>query len=773
MRLKTILLVAAGVVLLLVVAAAVALWSLDVNRYKGLIAGQVKAATGRELRIGGNLELKIGLSPAVTAQDVSFANAPWGSRAEMMKLSRLELEVALLPLLSRDIQVKRLVLVQPDILLETNTKGIGNWALDGRGVAPAASGAKTGEPAAGLAGLALEKVRIEKGTLTYRDGRTREATSLAIQRLDLGAKDLTSPLRVDLSAAYRGEAFTLAGTLGPLAELRAPSRPYPVQLTLQAGGATFQVAGTVAVPMEAAGLDVQVTAKGPELARVSKLANQNIPALGPFAITARVAGSPQALSVSALDASVGTPEQVAIKATGTVKDALNARGINVAAAVDARDPRSAAKRFGVDLPPLPALSLAARVGDAPGAYAFEGLKASLGKSTLAGSGTIALGGPRPAIKAQLASTLLDLSELLPEEKPARPGAAPSRGQQPAPSREKEKRVFPADPLPLGTLKAADADLDLKLDRLVLPNKMIAEAVALRLRLAGGRLDVDPLAARIGGGTLQGRVLVDASAGKTAALAAKLDAKRVNLGQVLRDLGKPDLVSGTPTDLSLDLRGSGASVRDLMAGLNGDLLLILGEGRVHSGFVDWLGADVLTQVAEKLNPTRKTDPYTDLQCAVGRFSAKDGIASTDRGIALETNRMNLVSSGTANLRTEAIDFALRPEARQGVGIGAGMLVKLLRIRGTLAEPSLGVDTMEVAKTAGAIATALPKLGLSLLGGPVADKATADPHPCRTALAKPAAAPARAGAPPRPPAPAAQEPPPQENGAQRLLRGIFGK
>ncbi len=769
MRLKTILLVAAGVVLLLVVAAAVALWSLDVNRYKGLIAGQVKAATGRELRIGGNLELKIGLSPAVTAQDVSFANAPWGSRAEMVKLGRLEIEVALLRLLSRDIQVKRLVLMQPDILLETNAKGIGNWSLDGRGASPAAPGAKTGEPAAGLA---LEKVRIEKGTLTYRDGRTRQATSLAIQRLDLGAKDLTSPLRVDLSAAYRGEAFTLAGTLGPLAALRAPSRPYPVQLTLQAGGATFQVAGTVAVPMEAAGLDLQVTAKGPELARVAKLANQNIPALGPFAVTARVAGSPQALSVSALDASVGTPEQVAIKATGTVKDALNARGISLAAVVEARDPRSAAKRFGVDLPPLPALSLAARVRDAPGAYAFEGLKASLGKSTLAGSGTIPLGGPRPAIKAQLASTLLDLHELLPEEKPARPGAV-SSGGQPAPSREKEKRVFPADPLPLGALKAADADLDLKLDRLVLPNKMTAEAVALRLRLAGGRLDVDPLAARIGGGTLQGRVLVDASAGKTAALAAKLDAKRVNLGQVLRDLGKPDLVSGTPTDLVLDLRGSGASVRDLMAGLNGDLLLILGEGRVHSGFVDWLGADVLTQVAEKLNPTRKTDPYTDLQCAVGRFSAKDGIASTDRGIALETNRMNLVSSGTANLRTEAIDFALRPEARQGVGIGAGMLVKLLRIRGTLAEPSLGVDTMEVAKTAGAIATALPKLGLSLLGGPVADKATADPHPCRTALAKPAAAPARAGAPPRPPAPAAQEPPPQENGAQRLLRGIFGK
>jgi hypothetical protein len=135
-------------------------------------------------------------------------------------------------------------------------------------------------------------------------------------------------------------------------------------------------------------------------------------------------------------------------------------------------------------------------------------------------------------------------------------------------------------------------------------------------------------------------------------------------------------------------------------------------------------------------------------------------------------MNLVSSGTANLRTEAIDFSLRPDARQGIGIGAGTLVKMLRVRGTLAEPSLGADTLEVAKTAGAIAATVPTFGLSLLAGPLLDKATADPHPCRTALAKPAV-PARAAAPPRSPAPAAQEPPQQETGVQRILRGLFGK
>lgn len=86
MKWKTILIVAAGVVLVIIVAAVVALRSMDFNKYKGLIAGQVKSATGRELKIGGNINLEIGFSPAVVVEDVSFANAPWGSRPDMVKV---------------------------------------------------------------------------------------------------------------------------------------------------------------------------------------------------------------------------------------------------------------------------------------------------------------------------------------------------------------------------------------------------------------------------------------------------------------------------------------------------------------------------------------------------------------------------------------------------------------------------------------------------------------------------------------------------------------
>jgi len=697
MRWKTIMIAVAGVILLIIVAAVVALRSMDFNKYKDLIAGQVKSATGRDLRIGGNLSLDIGFSPAVVVEDVSFANAPWGSRADMVKVRRFEVVVALIPLIFRDIQVKRLILVQPDILLETDARGKGNWSL-GDAAAATPPPAKPGETKSGLAAIAVEKVRIEKGTLTYRDGRTKRATVLALDRLDLKAKGVTSPLEIDFAGAYGGKAFALAGTVGPLSELQAPSRPYPVKLSLKAGGATVEVDGTVAKPMEAAGLDLKVRAKGEELAEVAKLVDKSVPALGPFSVAAQVAGSAESLSVSGIDASIG-------------------------------------------------------------------------KSNVAGSGAIAIGGPRPRVRAQLASRLLDLSELVPEGKAAQPGAARTQ-KVPAPSQD--KRVFPADPLPLSGLKAADADLDLKADRLVLPNKLPVDAVAARVVLSGGRLEIQPLSTRIGGGAMNGNVTLDASTGKTASLAAKIDAKAMDLGQVLRQMGHAEMVTGAKTDVAMNLRGSGGSVRDLMAGLNGDVLLVLGEGKIHTSFVEWLGADVLTQVAEKVNPFRKTDPYTELRCGVVRFAAKDGVASSDKGIAFETSKITVVSSGTANLKSEVIDFSLRLEARQAGGIGAGELVKLLRIRGTLGEPKIGIDELETAKTAASIGAALSAGGLSSLAQALAKKPTADPQPCETAKGRaPApAAPAKSGPAPSTAAPA-QEPPKSGKPIEQIFRGLFRK
>lgn len=58
----------------------------------------------------------------------------------MAIVKRIEAEVGLLPLLTGTVEVRRLVLVEPDILLELDEKGVPNWQFSGAESAAATEG---------------------------------------------------------------------------------------------------------------------------------------------------------------------------------------------------------------------------------------------------------------------------------------------------------------------------------------------------------------------------------------------------------------------------------------------------------------------------------------------------------------------------------------------------------------------------------------------------------------------------------------------------------
>src|SRR5690349_19702326 len=145
MRLRTILIGLAALVVVIAAGAVILVMSIDFNQYKGLVAEQVKKATGRELTIAGDFKLAPSLTPAVAVDNVSLANVAGGSRPDMVTLKRLEVQLQLLPLLSRQVKVDRLVLDGADILLETDKNGRGNWVLSSGGAAAPAQTPATPE----------------------------------------------------------------------------------------------------------------------------------------------------------------------------------------------------------------------------------------------------------------------------------------------------------------------------------------------------------------------------------------------------------------------------------------------------------------------------------------------------------------------------------------------------------------------------------------------------------------------------------------------------
>jgi uncharacterized protein involved in outer membrane biogenesis len=79
---KKILIIVGLIIVALIAAFYVIVSIYDFNKLKPRIARAVKDATGRELRLDGDIKLKVGFTVGVAAENVSLQNAPWGTRPE-------------------------------------------------------------------------------------------------------------------------------------------------------------------------------------------------------------------------------------------------------------------------------------------------------------------------------------------------------------------------------------------------------------------------------------------------------------------------------------------------------------------------------------------------------------------------------------------------------------------------------------------------------------------------------------------------------------------
>ena len=85
MRWKWAIGIAAFLMVTLAVTAYLILASYDYNKLKPRLAQAVRDATGRELTVGGGVELAVGFSPSLVVRDVMLANAPWASHSPFSK----------------------------------------------------------------------------------------------------------------------------------------------------------------------------------------------------------------------------------------------------------------------------------------------------------------------------------------------------------------------------------------------------------------------------------------------------------------------------------------------------------------------------------------------------------------------------------------------------------------------------------------------------------------------------------------------------------------
>ena len=290
MRLKSILLTGLAVAIVVIIAAVVVLGSMDFGKYKGLIIARVEQATGRKLTIAGDLKISIFPMPALIATDVSLANADWGSRPEMAKLGELSAVVEVLPLIfGGNIHIARLTLKDVDLLLETDSKGRGNWEFGVLGPAMPNKPAEAAPESARAFELpSFERILLQNIRVTYHDGQTHRTTTAMLSELStLGSFD--GPMQVKAAAVVDGVPIQTTSIIGALSTLTTGARPYPVQAEIEIPGATVTLKGSASAPLAGHGLSFNLTVDGKDLTAVDTLAGAPLPAK-PFHLAATISG---------------------------------------------------------------------------------------------------------------------------------------------------------------------------------------------------------------------------------------------------------------------------------------------------------------------------------------------------------------------------------------------------------------------------------------------------------------------------------------------------
>lgn len=233
--------------------------------YKEDISAQVEQATGRKLKIAGDISLSVLPTLEIEVDGVSLANAKGAQNPNMLELKKLQVKLAIFPLISREIVVDRFVLVDPVINLEIDKNGRPNWDMAAAGqkgkAAPPAKKSEdkpsAGDDAgAGIGAIKLDDVRLVNGRVTFANRQTGETQLISDINMKVELPDVDSKLETEGALTWNGEKIELDLDLdtpkkfldGKTAKVEANVKSKPVSLSFGGsltGGKTMSAGGKV------------------------------------------------------------------------------------------------------------------------------------------------------------------------------------------------------------------------------------------------------------------------------------------------------------------------------------------------------------------------------------------------------------------------------------------------------------------------------------------------------------------------------------------------
>ena len=641
MRIARILTLIVAVGVALVAAALLAVWLLvNPNDFKPRIAAAVKASTGRELVLSGDLKLSVFPWIALELGPGSLGNPPGFAAEPFLSFNHAAVRVRVWPLLAKRLDIGRVELDGLDVRLLKNAAGRGNWQGLGRTTVAPAAAAAPGHPSAGESLAGIASITVTQARLTYQD--------LTVENIQLETGAVASgsvvPVTLHLEAK-RGN--------GDSASLE-------VRLDLSANSTDERLS------LQALDLDGAVTLAG-----------------DPRAIKGRFVAP--AVDVDLAKQTLSVPKFALTAAGADVGGTLDGTAILDAPAFAGNvtlSPlllREFVPRFGITLPAmrdpkaLSTVSATAYVDYGAKALRVDHLSMALDDTHLTGNAAVNLA--THAVTFALGVDRIDVDRYLPP-----PQAAPARAAAPGPA--PAPAALPVEPAPLnveGTLSLSEvhaAPLDLS-------------DVKVTLSAQDGVLHLHPLTAQIDGGQYAGDITLRYG-GATPTLSLDEHLSGIDVGKLMAAQSKKLKLSGHG-NLNLKATGEGVGADALLQSLNGHFDANVAGGALEGldlGFELGQAEALLRHSAAPAQNTHRT-AFDALKVSA---EIVHGVATT-RDLLISSAVLKVMGQGTANLASQALDLALVADTTI---VGGTPLQIPATVTGTWADPTVRPDLAALAK-----------------------------------------------------------------------------
>lgn len=599
---------AAVLVGLLLVATGVLYVLFDAAAIKRQLIEQVVAKTGRQLTIGGELGLSVWPDVAVRVGAVGLSEAD--GHGKFLKLASARLAVAVMPLLSKRLEAKRIEIDGLTVNLVKHKDGSLNiddltQGKPAPGVAPEAAAGQPGEPLEiNVAGLALRNARF-----TWRDEASGKTSEISDLDLSTGALSANTG-----SKRFSVEKLKLAtqGSVGADHFVLALETPGVALTAGEAKGETLTFSAT----LESTGKKV-----------TAKIALQEL------------AGSLDALAIRnltfVLDGKIG---EVAFKADLASPVSLNTKEKiisldKLAGSVDVSSPALPMKQ--VKLPVDARLS--ADIGRQQVDFA---LKTRLDDAQIDLKLLVERFSPL-ALDFTIAIDQLDIDRYLPPKK-AGPGGSTSAKTEAGGAEAK---------INLSALKGLNLKGAIKIGRLQ-AHRLKLSGLDMQLAAADNRLQVAPLRANLYGGSLDGTLAVNAANNE---FSLRQNLRGIDISPLLKDLADKDILEGHG-NVSLDVTTRGDTVSALKRGLAGKAALDLHDGAIKGVNVAKLLRSAKTMFSGKQAVSGSTDTAekTDFSGLTASFNINQGIARNN-DLSLKSPIVRLAGEGEIDIGKDRLDY----------------------------------------------------------------------------------------------------------------------